>query len=170
MLKKGSDAFESHVDLDVREFKNRLHQELVRLERGFRKINEKTFSVSQRESIGGDSAYDQHPADLGSETFERSKDLGLKDGLEIAMARAKAALKRIEQGNYGYCLRCKRPIPVQRLRAAPEVELCLACQKEQEVVPASRRPVEEQLIRQDFPGEGPEQKPGEAPPLSNLSI
>ena len=35
--------------------------------------------MSQREAINELSAYDNHPGDLGTETFERAKDLGLKD-------------------------------------------------------------------------------------------
>ena len=32
-----------------------------------------------KESVGELSGYDNHPADLGAETFERAKDLGLKE-------------------------------------------------------------------------------------------
>ncbi len=154
-------------DLDVKDFENRLLLELKRLRNGFEGIKEKSFSMSQQETLGIESAYDQHPADIGTETFERGKDLGLKDGLEIGMARVRGALERIRHGKYGFCLRCKEPIPVERLRAAPEVELCVPCQEEEEVVPRSRRPVEEQVIKPGFPdeGEGNEEQPGDEPPL-----
>ena len=33
---------------------------------------------SLKESVGERTSYDNHPADLGAETFERAKDLGLK--------------------------------------------------------------------------------------------
>jgi len=154
------------LGFDVREFENKLHSELRRLNDGFEGIKQKSFSMSQQESLGIESAYDQHPADIGTETFERGKDLGLKDGLEIGIARVRGALDRIRQGKYGLCLSCKQPIPVERLRAAPEVELCVPCQEEQEVVPRSRRPVEELVIEQDFPGEGHDEEPGDEPPLN----
>ncbi len=151
---------------DIREFENKLVSELERLKQGLENIKQKTFSMSQKQSLAEDSAYDQHPADIGTETFERGKDLGLKDGLEIGMARVRGALERIRQGKYGFCLSCKQPIPVERLRAVPEAELCVPCQEEQEVVPRSRRPVEELVIEQDFPGEGHDEEPGDEPPLN----
>ncbi len=159
-----------NCDLDVREFEKRLLSELKRLQDGFEGIKEKSFSMSQQETLGIESAYDQHPADIGTETFERGKDLGLKDGLEIEIARVRGALERIRNGTYGFCLRCKKPIPIERLRAAPEVELCVHCQEEEEVVPRSRRPVEEQVIKPGFPdeGEGNEEQPGDEQPLIGL--
>ena len=108
---------------------------------------EGTFSESLKERTGEDSSYDQHSADLALETFERGKDLGLKDGLEIDRAKIALALERIDKGNYGNCLRCGNPIPEGRLQAVPEAELCIHCQREQEVAPASTRPVEEETPR-----------------------
>ena len=153
-------------NIDRKEFESRLLDELERLKHGFNSIKEHTFSMSQQESLGFDSAYDQHPADIGTETFERGKDLGLKDGLEIGMARVRGALERLQKGDYGVCLRCKRPIPIERLRAAPEAELCVECQSQEEEFPVSRRPVEESVIKPGFPDEGMEEKPGAEPPLS----
>lgn len=163
----GNQRVRGRNGLDLVKFENMLLREKERLLRGFSALKEKTFADSQRESIAEDSAYDQHPADIGTETFEREKDLGLKDGIEIGLSRVEGALARIRQGTYGVCLRCGRPIPEGRLEAAPEVELCIRCQKEEEVKPRSRRPVEEQVIKPGFPdeGEGNEEQPGDEPPL-----
>ena len=160
------DATFQDPGFDVREFQNRLVAEMERLQQGLDNIKQKTFSMSQKQSVGEDSAYDQHPGDLGTETFERGKDLGLKDGLEISMARVRGALERIRKGTYGFCLSCRQPIPVERLRAVPEAELCVTCKEKQEVPPPSTRPMEEQVMRQDFPGSGQDDEPGNEPPLS----
>jgi len=154
-------------DLDLSGFRRLLESEKDRLSQAFNTIKQRTFSSSQRESIAEDSAYDQHPADIGTETFEREKDLGLKDNLETNLSRVRGALERIERGTYGSCLRCGVPIPVERLKAVPETELCVECQKEEEVKPRSRRPIEEQVVKPGFPdeGEGNEEQPGDEPPL-----
>jgi len=156
------------TDIDLRKFEELLKREQVRLLEGFNKIKRKTFSSSQKENISEDSVYDQHPADIATETFEREKDLGLKDGIEISLAKIRGALERIQNGTYGVCLRCGRPISKQRLEAVPEVELCIQCQREEEIRPRSRRPVEERVIKPGFPdeGEGGEEQPGDEPPLS----
>jgi len=39
-----------------------------------------------------------------------------------------AALRRIDEDDYGYCLNCDQPIPLGRLEVRPEAELCLTCQ------------------------------------------
>src|SRR5260370_25800751 len=42
----------------------------------------------------------------------------------------RAALKRIEQGNYGTCLDCEEEISLKRLNAVPWTPLCIACQEQ----------------------------------------
>ena len=41
----------------------------------------------------------------------------------------KAALKRLEEGDYGYCLNCDAPISNGRLRLDPSFSLCIDCAK-----------------------------------------
>lgn len=53
----------------------------------------------------------------------------------IASTRLKAidaALTRIREGKYGYCLRCGKKIPEERLRALPFAVLCMDCKHQQE--------------------------------------
>ena len=42
------------------------------------------------------------------------------------------ALKRINEGKYGYCLQCGKKIPEGRLRAIPYAVLCVECKTENE--------------------------------------
>jgi RNA polymerase-binding transcription factor DksA len=64
-------------------------------------------------------AYDQHPADSGSETFEREKDLSILEQLESELAEIQAALQRIEDGTYGVDEVTGEPIAPERLDALP---------------------------------------------------
>ncbi len=41
--------------------------------------------------------------------------------------RIAAALKRIDDGEYGYCLSCGEMIPVPRLKIEPAVPQCVGC-------------------------------------------
>ena len=43
-----------------------------------------------------------------------------------------AALQRLEAGDFGTCLNCRRPISGLRLRAVPFAARCLACQEGQD--------------------------------------
>lgn len=64
--------------------------------------------------------YDQHPADSGTDTFEREKDLSILDGLEAELAEIEAAIERIDQGTYGIDELTGEPIDPARLEAVPE--------------------------------------------------
>ena len=135
------------TDINTERYRALLLEKQAQVLKGLQGIKDSTFSESLKERTGEDSTYDQHSADLAAETFEREKDLGLKDGLEIDNAKIALALERIDKGTYGICLRCGNPIPEGRLQAVPEAELCIHCQREQEVAPASHRPVEEDTPR-----------------------
>jgi DnaK suppressor protein len=48
------------------------------------------------------------------------------------LQRIDAALERIEQGDYGWCLECDEPIAAGRLEVNPAVALCIACAEKAE--------------------------------------
>ncbi len=154
-------------DQKFEEFRRILLDEKAKVERAFRNIADGSLRNAQKDFLGEDSLYDQHPADIGTETFARERDLGLKDALETDKAKIDRALRRIEEGTYGICEHCSREIPEERLRAVPTTNLCIRCQEEADVVPRSRRPIEEEVIKPGLPdeGEGNEEQPGDEPPL-----
>ena len=43
-----------------------------------------------------------------------------------------SALMRIEQGKYGLCMKCGKPIPQERLEAMPYALLCINCKSKDE--------------------------------------
>ena len=42
------------------------------------------------------------------------------------------ALQQLEDGTYGICDECKKPINIERLKAKPSVSLCIECQSKKE--------------------------------------
>jgi YteA family regulatory protein len=108
---------------------------------------------SEAESLGELSTYDNHPADVGTETWERSKDLALRARAGRALADVEAALARLADGTFGYCLRCGRPVEAERLEAIPETPYCRSCAGELEDAGRAgerRRPVEEEVLGTPF--------------------
>jgi RNA polymerase-binding transcription factor DksA len=65
------------------------------------------------------SDYDQHPADTGTDTFERERDLGILDDLEAEFRELEDALGRIDAGTYGIDEITGEPIDPERLEAVP---------------------------------------------------
>ncbi len=45
----------------------------------------------------------------------------------VELRRIAAALVRIDEGEYGYCLECGEEIAVRRLELAPAAPLCIGC-------------------------------------------
>jgi len=77
---------------------------------------------------GDDSKIPNHPADFDSEGFDR--DLEIARNEADLLDQVEAALVRIEDGTYGRCLECDRPIDESRLAAMPHAGLCVECARE----------------------------------------
>ena len=78
------------------------------------------------------AAGDQHLADHASEMLDREVDESLEENAEGIVQEIDAALRRIEDGTYGTCIRCGNPIPEERLAAVPYAVLCVSCKREEE--------------------------------------
>lgn len=46
---------------------------------------------------------------------------------EVELKRIDAALKRIDDGDYGYCIACGEEIAVKRLELDPTAPTCISC-------------------------------------------
>ncbi len=62
-----------------------------------------------------------------TETFELEKRLALEKRLLDEMAGVEHALQKFEEGTYGFCDSCAKPIAPARLEALPQAALCLDC-------------------------------------------
>jgi RNA polymerase-binding transcription factor DksA len=74
------------------------------------------------------SKVDQHPAELGSETFERELALTSLTIVEGELKDIDDALRRIDDGSYGICEECGKPIDEARLEAVPWARYCVVDQ------------------------------------------
>ncbi len=80
---------------------------------------------SERDALSELSLADQHPADLGTEMFEREKDASILERVEAEIADVDRALKRLDEGTYGLCEACGREITRARLEIKPEARFCV---------------------------------------------
>lgn len=76
--------------------------------------------------------YGNHPADIATETFEHEKGLALEMNLRRQLQMTEDALRRFDAGTYGVCSNCGEPIPIERLDALPQADLCIKCKRKQE--------------------------------------
>lgn len=96
------------------------------------------------------SSYDNHPGDLGSETFERGKDLGLRDNERVLLRSVERALEKIHHGTYGRCDHCGSEISQERLEALPWASQCIKCQQLLDQNDVTPRPLEEAILTPPF--------------------
>lgn len=108
-----------------------LTEERSRLE-GLRNRIDDTGDAAQEDSLSELSTVDQHPADVGSETFERTKDLSVQEDVEGRLEDVKRALEKLDSGTYGVCEVCGEAIPDERLEAVPAARFCVQHQAEME--------------------------------------
>ena len=102
-------------------------------------LTEESEDESTSELSGG---IDQHQADVGTETFEREKDLSILEQIEAELGDVEHALRRIDDGTYGTCEFDGKPIPEERLEAQPAARFCVEHQAEAERLAARARPAE----------------------------
>jgi RNA polymerase-binding transcription factor DksA len=82
-------------------------------------------SQSEEDSLAELSSSAQHQADIGTETFDRERDVSILEQVEAELADVEVALRRLDDGTYGKCEACGRPIDDSRLEAKPEARFCL---------------------------------------------
>jgi DnaK suppressor protein len=111
--------------MDPAAAREQLATERARLE-GLRDqfVEEGLTGQSEGASLEALTIVSQHPADVGTETFDRERDLSILEQVEGELAEVERALGRLDEGSYGICEACRKPIDDVRLEARPEARLC----------------------------------------------
>ncbi|MCX6962183.1 MAG: TraR/DksA C4-type zinc finger protein, partial [Verrucomicrobia bacterium] len=89
-------------------------------------------SLRNRAEGGEASAFGMHTADAGSDAYDRDFALSLLSQERDSLFEIDAALKKINDGNYGFCEISGKPIPHNRLEALPFARYTVECQAELE--------------------------------------
>jgi RNA polymerase-binding transcription factor DksA len=73
------------------------------------------------------NADDEHDPEGATIAFERSQVGALVEQARGHLAEVDAALARVEDGTYGVCASCGRPVDPARLEARPVARTCIGC-------------------------------------------
>jgi len=75
--------------------------------------------------------YDQGDPEDSADATEEAIALGTNEALvrnlTASIKDVELALKKMDEGKYGYCENCHARIPEDRLRAYPAAQFCLKC-------------------------------------------
>ncbi|WNS45504.1 TraR/DksA C4-type zinc finger protein [Paenibacillus sp. MMS20-IR301] len=145
----------SHLsDSQLSKLKQSLEERRTELEQHFadEHTGNSLLGDSLKLSTGELSSADNHPADTGTETFERSRDLSINTSLSEELHEIEAALQRIGDGTYGICEISKEEIPFERLEALPYTRYTVEHAPDRPG--QGERPVEEQVMTPPPSGSG----------------
>lgn len=84
------------------------------------------------ESLQQDSLAAPDLADRASSETDRATELRTRDRQRKLVSKIEAAIRRIDEGTYGYCEETGEPIALARLEARPTATLSLEAQERHE--------------------------------------
>jgi RNA polymerase-binding transcription factor len=116
--------------LDTQEFRTLLEQERDRISNAIDYLHAENPGNMEDElgELAGRGS-DNHLGDMATVTFDRELDQGLEEGAQQTLVQIDRALQKIDDGTYGTCERCGKPIAEDRLRARPWATLCIDDQR-----------------------------------------
>ncbi len=117
---------------DLEKFKKMLMEIRGKVSGDLQHLEKDSLNTNARESSGDLSGYSFHMADMATDNFDREFTLGLASNEQQLLNLVDDALHRIEDGSFGICETCKKPIVLKRLQAQPYARLCIKCQEEEE--------------------------------------
>jgi RNA polymerase-binding protein DksA len=117
---------------DLERFKKILIETRAKIAGDLQHLEGDSLNTSQRDAAGDLSGYSLHMADMATDNFDREFTLGLASTEQQRLNLIDAALRKIQEGNYGICEHCSKPISQKRLLAMPHASLCIKCQELEE--------------------------------------
>lgn len=79
-------------------------------------------------------ASSNHMAENATAAYDQASNQALLKQLQHRLKRVERALAKFDNGSYGYCENCGKPIDFARLKALPDARFCLHCQRQRETM------------------------------------
>ncbi|MBA3789470.1 TraR/DksA C4-type zinc finger protein [Patescibacteria group bacterium] len=106
-------------------YKTQLEEEKVRLETQMQDVGRPNpANPSEWEGVQKDQGQEADPNDQANLLDEYQENRAVLDVLNARHKDVVAALGRIDDGSYGTCSVCKKPIEKERLEADPAANTC----------------------------------------------
>ncbi len=116
--------------IDIEHFRKRLLDDRARAQGALDYLHEDNPGSMEDETQEIPS--DNHPGDVATITLDREIEYTLEENEERLIAEIDAALQRIEDGTFGICSNCAKPIGEERLEAVPYTTQCIDCKRKEE--------------------------------------
>jgi len=119
-------------EIDTEKFRASLLEERQKVAEAISYLHEENPGSLEDETdevIGG---VDNHPADVATATVDREIGYTLEENSEHVLSAIDEALKRLDAGTFGTCLKCGNSIEQERLEFLPYATLCIECKRREE--------------------------------------
>ena len=113
------------TSIDTEHFRAALLEEKARIEHALATLRDEHPGSLDDEVEEVAASADSHLGEAAAATLNREIDYTLGENSEQILSEIDAALKRIDDGTYGTCTACGKPIGVERLEAYPWASLCI---------------------------------------------
>ncbi len=117
------------MTVDTKFLENRKSELEKRRDEILRELNVDTIQVADNDYSAKFIDYGDKEDENAAEVADFEKNLSLEKTLEISLYNVNKALKKIDEGNYGLCEVCAKPIDPKRLEAFPSATACMNCKK-----------------------------------------
>jgi DnaK suppressor protein len=117
---------------ELEKYRQILTEQRERLSGDISHLKDDHLQKSQKDMTGELSGYSIHMADMSGDDYDRGVALGIFTQEQEILYHIEEALKRFEDGTFGICEVCEKPVSGKRLEAVPYATLCIQCQSEQE--------------------------------------
>jgi RNA polymerase-binding protein DksA len=112
---------------DLQRYRGQLETLRSRMRSEANAVAQQARSASSGHAAGELSNAPYHLADIGTEEFLHDMNAALVENEQRLVNEVRAALERMEQGAYGLCERCGKPVAKARLDAMPYARFCIKC-------------------------------------------
>src|SRR5258708_3507364 len=115
------------TDQQLNSYRNRLRAFSSRTRGDVAAVREQALAPSGGQANGNLSNAPLHLGDMGTETYLQELNTTLLENEEYLLTETMAAIRRIDEGQFGMCESCGKPIPKDRLDALPYSRHCTSC-------------------------------------------
>ena len=90
-------------------------------------LSDELAELTKPPEVGSNLSFGKRIGEGTTEAVERISSSAAARSIAAALADVDRALAKLDEGSYGICDRCGRPITPERLEAIPSATLCVTC-------------------------------------------
>ncbi|MEF9952498.1 MAG: hypothetical protein RR840_00510 [Clostridium sp.] len=112
-----------------KDIKNILLESMEENKKTIESLKNNMINATEKGTSTSSSQVTNHPADVGSELFEKELDMALMNSEKDIEKKIENAINRVECGDYNKCSQCSYNIERERLEILPYTDVCASCAK-----------------------------------------